>query len=169
MSKEISSFRRGVRVWRAGFNNSGVSKNNRVVERHQSQHGAYWKSYDFAGNAGVQNIFTHPTPSNTTAVRLVFNLPNGLQAYYISDKLGNRIDEAPTTIVSNPEERDGIVRNGISCIGCHTEGMKTFEDVVRAVILRTRTRRTCQKDQVLRLYIEQEEMDENVSEDTRAL
>ena len=50
----------GVRVWRAGLNDSGVSKNNRVVERHKSQHGAYWKSYDFAGSAGVQNIFTHP-------------------------------------------------------------------------------------------------------------
>ena len=39
----------GVRVWRAGFNDSGVSTNNRVVERHTSQYGAYWKSYDFAG------------------------------------------------------------------------------------------------------------------------
>ena len=35
----------GVRVWRAGFNSSGVSNNNRMVERHASQHGAYWKSY----------------------------------------------------------------------------------------------------------------------------
>ena len=26
----------GVRVWRAGFNNSGVSVNNRIVERHKS-------------------------------------------------------------------------------------------------------------------------------------
>ena len=32
----------GVRVWRAGFNNSGVSNNNRVVERHTSRYGAYW-------------------------------------------------------------------------------------------------------------------------------
>ena len=31
----------GVRVWRAGFNNSGVSNNNRVVERHTSRYGAY--------------------------------------------------------------------------------------------------------------------------------
>ena len=38
-----------VRVWRAGFNNSGVSVNNRIVERHKSRYGAYWKSYDFAG------------------------------------------------------------------------------------------------------------------------
>ena len=35
----------GVRVWRAGTNNSGVSNNNRVLERHTSRYGAYWKSY----------------------------------------------------------------------------------------------------------------------------
>ena len=34
----------GVRVWRAGFKNSGVSNHNRVVERHTSRYGAYWKS-----------------------------------------------------------------------------------------------------------------------------
>ena len=41
----------GKRVWRAGFNDSGVSQHNRVVERHISRYGAYWKSYDFAGSA----------------------------------------------------------------------------------------------------------------------
>ena len=44
----------GVRVWRAGFNNSGVSNHNRVVERHAFRDGAYWKSYDFAGSVGTQ-------------------------------------------------------------------------------------------------------------------
>ena len=50
----------GVRVWRAGTNDSGVSNHNRVVERHISRYGAYWKSYDFAGSVGTQNVFTHP-------------------------------------------------------------------------------------------------------------
>ena len=31
----------GIRVWRAGLNDSRVSKNNRVVERHRFQHGAF--------------------------------------------------------------------------------------------------------------------------------
>ena len=154
----------GVRVWRAGLNDSGVSKNNRVVERHQSQHGAYWKSYDFAGNVGVQDIFTYPLTFRHDGGEIVFNLPNGLQAYYISDASGNRIDEAPTSIVSNPDERDGIVRNGISCMGCHTEGMKTFEDEVRAVI--TKTPDGAAKVQALRLYIKQSEMEDYVREDT---
>ena len=34
---------------RAGFNGSGASNNNRLIERHTSDltGGAYWKSYDF--------------------------------------------------------------------------------------------------------------------------
>ena len=121
----------GVRVWRAGFNDSGVSNNNRVVERHKSRYGAYWKSYDFAGSVGPQNVFTHPLAFTADGGEVVFNLPNGLQGYYISDKLGNRIDAAPIAIVSNPAANDPTVRNGLSCMGCHTEGMKAFEDGVR--------------------------------------
>ena len=69
----------GVRVWRAGTNNSGVSNNNRVIERHTSRYGAYWKSYDFAGSVGTQNIFTHPLSFTHDGGEAIFNLPNGLQ------------------------------------------------------------------------------------------
>ena len=124
----------GVRVWRAGTNNSGVSNNNRVIERHISQHGAYWKSYDFAGSVGTQNIFTHPLNFTHDGGEVVFNLPNGLQGYYLANASGFRLDDAPINIVSNPAASDPTVRNGLSCLGCHTEGMKTFEDQVRSVI-----------------------------------
>ena len=76
----------GVRVWRAGFNNSGVSNHNRVVERHTSRYGAYWKSYDFAGSVGTQNILTHPLNFTHDGGEAIFNLPNGLQGYTISLK-----------------------------------------------------------------------------------
>ena len=124
----------GVRVWRAGTNNSGVSNNNRVIERHASRYGAYWKSYDFAGSVGTQNIFTHPLSFTHDGGEGIFNLPNGLQAYYVTNASGFRLDDAPINIVSNPAASDPTVRNGLSCFGCHTEGMKTFEDEVRAVI-----------------------------------
>ena len=75
----------GLRVWRAGFNNSGVSNHNRILERHTSRYGAYWKSYDFAGSVGTQNIFTHPLSFTHDGGEVIFNLPNGLQAYYLSD------------------------------------------------------------------------------------
>ena len=73
----------GRRVWRAGFNGSGVSNNNRVVERHISRYGAYWKSYDFAGNVGARDILTHPLSFTHDGGEIIFNLPNGLQAYFL--------------------------------------------------------------------------------------
>ena len=156
----------GVRVWRAGFNDSGVSNNNRVIERHKSPYGAYWKSYDFAGNLGTQNIFTHPLDFTPDGGEIIFNLPNGLQAYYISDARGNRIDVAPTTIVANPAASDPAVRNGLSCIGCHTEGMKDFEDGVRSVIEQT-TNPSFDKEQALRLYVERDVIDSLREQDTQ--
>ena len=155
----------GIDVWRAGFNNSGVSNNNRMVERHASQHGAYWKSYDFAGSVGTQNIFTYPLDFTHDGGEVIFNLPNGLQGYYLVNASGFRLDEAPINIVSNPAASDPTVRNGISCFGCHTEGMKTFEDQVRSVI-ESNTNPTYDKAQALRLYVEQSEMNTLLGEDT---
>ena len=155
----------GINVWRAGFNESGVSNNNRVVERHTSRYGAYWKSYDFAGNVGAQNVLTHPLNFRHDGGEVVFNLPNGLQAYYISDASGNRIDAAPIQIVRNPAANDPVVHNGLSCIGCHTEGMKTFKDEVRAEI--SKQPDSPLKAQVLRLYVEKSVMDDLVAQDTQ--
>ena len=154
----------GVRVWRAGTNDSGVSNNNRVIERHTSRYGAYWKSYDFAGSVGTQNIFTHPLSFTHDGGEAIFNLPNGLQGYYLVNAFGFRLDDAPINIVSNPAASDPTVRNGLSCLGCHTEGMKTFEDQVRSVIESNATP-AYDKAQALRLYVEQSEMDARLGED----
>ena len=154
----------GVRVWRAGTNDSGVSANNRVLERHLSRYGAYWKSYDFAGSVGAQNVFTHPLSFTRDGGEAIFNLPNGLQGYYIANATGFRLDAAPINIVSNPAASDPTVRTGLSCFGCHIEGLNTFEDQVRSVINDT-TNPTYDKDQALRLYVEKSEMDGLVQED----
>ena len=156
----------GRRVWRAGFNESGVSNHNRVVERHESRYGAYWKSYDFAGSVGTQNIFTHPLSFTHDGGEIIFNLPNGLQAYLLVDAGGNRLNEAPISIVRNPAASDPTVRNGLSCIGCHTEGMKVFEDEVRGVVEQN-PNPPFNKDRALRLYTDQATMDVLVAEDTQ--
>ncbi len=122
---------------RAGFNNSGVSQNNRMIERHDSAFGAYWKSYDFSGNSGQQNLFAHPLgPDGDDAFQhaggeLIFNLPNGLQAYLLIDSSGNRIDKGPVDIVSDPRRPDRSVINGLSCMSCHTAGMIPKTDQIR--------------------------------------
>jgi hypothetical protein len=128
-------------VARAGFNNSGVALNNRVLERHDQpgSAGAFWLSYDFAGNVDLQNIFAHPTDFKQDGGEGFFNLPNGLQAYFLLNGKFQRLDEAPTTIVTDPDNRQGAVQAGLSCMGgCHlNKGILEKDDKVRDHVLST--------------------------------
>ena len=135
----------GGRVARAGFNGSGVSQNNRLIERHSTGYGAYWKSYDFGGNAGRRNLFENPLGPGTAAGmfqqdggEIIFNLPNGLQAYMLVNGIGGRIDKGPLNIVSDPQQPDRAVENGISCMSCHVRGTIDNADQVRAHVEKSR-------------------------------
>ncbi|WP_436425189.1 hypothetical protein, partial [Enterococcus faecium] len=72
---------------RAAFQRSGVSQNNRLIERHPSRSGFFWTSYDFAGNRDRQSLFSFPLgPNGPNAFHhdggeTIFSLPNGFQAY----------------------------------------------------------------------------------------
>ncbi len=128
---------------RAGFNGSGVAKNNRVIERHDGPHGAYWRSYDFSDNTGRQNIFERPlgpAPGphgfRQAGGEIIFHLPNGLQGYLLVDGDGRRVDKAPGDIVSDPRRPDRLVENGLSCLSCHVRGLLPKDDQVRAHVAR---------------------------------
>jgi mono/diheme cytochrome c family protein len=128
-------------VARAGFNRSGVSLNNRVIERHEQpgSGGAFWLSYDFAGSVDQQNIFAHPVDFQQNGGEGFFNLPNGLQAYFILNANFDRLDEAPTNIVTDPDNRTGAVEAGLSCMGgCHlSKGVLVKDDKIRSYVLTT--------------------------------
>ena len=148
------------RAARAGFNRSGVSQNNRLIERHAVAltRGAYWKSYDFSANTGPQNLFARPLgPTGPNAFQhaggeIIFNLPNGLQAYLLIDAKGNRIDKGPTEIVRDTKRPDGAVVNGLSCMSCHTKGMIFKDDQVRLVVLGNEAFPAEVRNKVQRLY-----------------
>lgn len=121
------------KVVRAGLFPSGVSKNNRAVERHSTPFGYYWKSFDFGSSGGVRkNIFENPLDFIEDGGEYIFSLPNGLQGYMISagDK---RINTAPTDIVQDLTHMfdDVRVTNGLSCMSCHSVGMQFFQNGVR--------------------------------------
>jgi WD40 repeat protein/mono/diheme cytochrome c family protein len=130
---------------RAGFNGSGVSRNNRVIERHDASYGAYWRTYDFADNTERRNVFDHPLGPAAgggsfvpDGGEIIFNLPNGLQGYVLVDGSGRRIDRAPVEIVSDPKRPDRVVENGISCMTCHVKGVIPKADQVRPHVLKNR-------------------------------
>jgi WD40 repeat protein len=130
---------------RAGFNGSGVSRNNRLIERHDAAYGAYWRTYDFADNTERRNVFEHPLGPAAgggsfvpDGGEIIFNLPNGLQGYMLVDGAGRRIDRAPVEIVSDPKRPDRVVENGLSCMTCHVKGVIPKADQVRAHVLKNR-------------------------------
>jgi formylglycine-generating enzyme required for sulfatase activity/mono/diheme cytochrome c family protein len=160
------NLREGKGVMRSGVRASGVSRSNRVVERHETAYGAYWKSFDFKSSDGEQNIFANPLQMKEDGGEMVFNLPNGMQGYFIATADGKRLDFAPIEIVSDRNHPDDpVVRNGISCMGCHFAGMKTFKDEVRPVILAS-TATTFDRAVALNLYPEQDVVDRHVKADT---
>jgi len=136
-------------LMRAGFENSGVSKQERVLNRFDSNLGpgtSYWLSFDFDGGGGgeidgefVQNlanesIFSDPIDFAFAGGEAIFSLPNGLQGYYVAAANGNRLAQAPIGVVIDPAQNNGLVTNGASCHSCHNAGMITFTDTVRQFV-----------------------------------
>ncbi|MBB3208637.1 serine/threonine-protein kinase [Rhodopirellula rubra] len=144
---------------------SGVSHNNRAMERHPSNHGSYWKSIDYASSKGRDNLFADPINLHGAGGEMIFSLPNGLQAYYLATGDGLRLDSAPTTIVTDKFSEDKNVRNGLSCIRCHDRGMKPFRDDVRASVIDLPGSYGFDKRKVAELYPTKETMDELIEED----
>ncbi|MFW2544565.1 DUF4384 domain-containing protein [Primorskyibacter sp. 2E107] len=143
---------RNGQVVRAGFQNSGVSSHNRLIERHAIGTGFFWTSYDFAGSKGRQSFFENPLGpvgafehtgygNNHAFVHdggeSIFTLPNGFHAYYLNTAEGVRLDVGPISIVRDDDYSDGTgeVVNGISCMSCHSKGIRLNEDKVRDVAM----------------------------------
>ena len=141
----ITNFQRG-RLDRAGFGKSDVSpRANRLVERQEATTGAYWRTYDFRAGAIRSQLPLFPlgpefkgNPFSKLAFiqaggEIIFNLPNGLQGYMLVDDKDKRIDAAPDFVV-DPTQTSGsaAIVNGLSCMACHDQGMKTgFKDEIR--------------------------------------
>jgi len=188
----------GRNFMRAGFLESGVSRFNRIVERHAAPNGAYWKSYDFSSNKKEQNIFRFPIGPNEywpnginkPAVELfappafkqaggeiIFSLENKLQGYFLVDEKGNRLDEAPVDIVRNLSSDPGnepVISNGLSCMTCHTRGIKAFDlraDNLRLSIEKAnanRVARNFDKEEALNTYSKAATINKQVKEDAAA-
>lgn len=166
------------KIWRAGFTQSGVSEQNRMVERHAIKSGGfYWKSYDFLNSNRTAILSEFPlgpkfrgNPFDELAFdhdggEIIFSLPNGLQAYLLIDGKGSRIDAGPIEVVADSLKTSGNeqIVAGVSCIACHRTGMiEVPDDEVRkfsGVVGRAR-------DQVRAIYPEDAEFEKLIAKDS---
>ena len=169
---------RNEQVIRAGFQNSGVSTHNRLIERHPMGTGFFWTSYDFAGSKGRQSFFEYPLgPKEVYGEEMafqhdggesIFTLPNGFHAYYLNTHLGERLDVGPTQIVRDDDYTDGTgeVVNGISCMSCHSKGIRLNEDQVRDVALKDFSLSASARQTIEAIYPGQDEVAKWLQKDT---
>ncbi len=174
------------RVMRVAFNGSGISRNNRVLERHDSVHGYYWRTYDFEEipqnliDRGLsapdrRNVFAYPlgpgSVENTfqhAGGEAIFSLPNGLQGYFIMDAANIRLNKALTAIVSDPRRPDKAVELGVSCMGCHVPGIITKADQMRDHLERSpKAVSKADADVALSLYPAKETSSAQMDEDSK--
>lgn len=146
-------------VIRAGLNQSNVSTNHRVLERHARPSGFLWRSYEFGSRQGTRDIFSFPLgPSSETKVSAPSPASNATSL--ITGLLGNG---APTANGQSEFSSDGselffTLPNGMlafyianssgsrleqvpgaktpivvggSCMSCHTGGTIPATDEVR--------------------------------------
>jgi Domain of unknown function (DUF4384) len=168
---------------RSAFKESGVSQHNRLIERHPISTGYFWTSYDFAGTKTRQNLLEFPLGPQGVfgdsysygddfafkhdGGETIFSLPNGFQAYYLNKADGTSLQKGPTEIVRDLSRTDLAVTNGISCMGCHDQGMKNAADEVRNHVADNRLLPAEAREAVKALYPPKEEMDKIIEGDRK--
>lgn len=179
------------RAVRAALGNqrSGVSNNNRIIERHDAAVGAFWISYDFLAAEGNQarDIFSSPLgPLDLGNIgelegfepdggEAFYNLRNGLQAYALVNAANALVNEAPIEVVQNVTDRrrNTEIRNGFVCWSCHKLGVLPAKDEMRGFVenLGTAARDDIFNDDAVdainAMHLSQSELDRVVQEDSK--
>jgi serine/threonine-protein kinase len=152
-------------VARAGTQNSGVSQEDRLVERQELGvgGGVYWQAFEF-DNGG--ELFNEPLDFQAVGSEAIFSLPNGLHAYVIFDQNGNTAEESD--ILFDTVQGNFPVTSAVSCMTCHSRGLLQVRDEVRTFVNDNRLDFSADEfDIVNEVYPSVDQMDDLISEDRR--
>lgn len=113
---------------------SSVARNNRTLTRSPTfTNGYFWISHDTLTSVNDRNYVQNLLDEKFDATEIIATLPNGLQAYFVADGKGKRLDKADNEIATDHLSADKIVRTGRSCIYCHAPGINPIQDEVRTL------------------------------------
>lgn len=117
---------------------SGVTLKNRRLTRLPTRAtlrgGYFWYSTDAREDVAAKNyleIVLDRGPENFDATEQIASLANGLQVYGLFNNKGERQGEAPPDIAGDKAStsNDLRVRNPVSCVRCHVDGIIPFKSV----------------------------------------
>lgn len=127
-------------VVRAGTSRSQISRQDRVIERHEIERrrGAYWQSFDFESDDVNQSIFSNPFGFDQGGTEAIFTLLNGMLGFIIAD-LDDAI-VAESNILLDTFQNDFVARTSVSCSSCHAQGFNAVVDEVGPFVRSNRRR-----------------------------
>jgi hypothetical protein len=154
---------------RAGTTRSRVSRQDRLVERHdiQLRAGAYWQSFDFGEDDNSSDIFADPFGFEPGGTEAIFTLANGMLAYIIADENDNIVEDSDILLDTNLNNFRAVT--AVSCSNCHATGLIPVVDEVGAFALSQARELRLNRDEVEQLeniYVSAEEFAEKVREDS---
>jgi hypothetical protein len=106
-------------------------------------HRVLWRTFDVLNDSDAKKsvLETFGGKIAHDGREIIYTLPNGLHAYALYDAKGKQVFVVPQEIALDMRpkaaNRDRNVRNGVSCMYCHTPvaGIQPFVDTVRTAIL----------------------------------
>jgi hypothetical protein len=154
---------------RAGTTKSNVTRQDRLVERHDLvvRNGALWQSFDFEANNANESIFENPFGFTAGGSEAIFTLPNGMLAYIIADADDRIVQDSDILLDTSQDNHRALT--SVSCSNCHAAGLIPVKDEVEP-IARANARRigldNDQVEQLERIYVKAEVFAQQVKSDT---
>ncbi len=154
---------------RAGTTKSRISRQDRLVERHdiQVRSGAFWQSFDFEANAANQSIFQDPFGFVAGGSQAIFTLPNGMLGFIITDANDAIVQDSDILLDTNQNNFRAIT--SVSCSNCHATGFIPVVDEVASVALANARDIGLNQDEVQQLkaiYVSPEEFARQAQQDS---
>jgi hypothetical protein len=103
-----------------------VSRHNRILAWRPTFNGGIWETFDYTASTGTRNVINNFLNNKRDAGEYIGNGGNGLQYYFLVDGKDKRLNEGGTDIVVDSMAIDAVVKNGRSCMWCHTKGINDF-------------------------------------------
>lgn len=110
---------------------------NRFPTPHRNGRGSYHESDDFKTSVLRDDTLKDLLGAKAAAHEIIFNLPNGLLGFFVTDGADKRLDKADGDVANNKRSKfkDSQVRTAFHCIACHLPdcGWIEIDDEVRAL------------------------------------
>lgn len=119
---------------------SSVARNNRTLTRSNTLTNYIWVSKDTLKSVGTRKYAQILLNEEFDASEIIGALPNGLQAYFLTDGKGVRIDAADVNVAIDSTSVDKVVRTGRSCMICHSDGIRPIDDEIRSITQQMKNR-----------------------------